>query len=74
MTVWNAVTGGAGLVDNGTGFSGSIVGRGLDLINRPAYALYEGMQSLAELPEEHQDWSNIGDLLSTLGGGLLRGH
>ena len=71
--VWNAVTGGAGLVDNGTGFSGSIVGRGLDLINRPAYALYEGMQSLAELPEEHQGWSNIGDQLSTLGGGLLRG-
>jgi hypothetical protein len=71
--VWNAVGGGMGLIDNGTGFAGSIVGRGLDLAMRPFYALNEGMQSLAELPEEHQGWSNIGDQLSTFAGGLERG-
>lgn len=71
--VWNAVGGGMGLIDNGTGFSGSILGRSLDILNRPFYALNEGMQSLAQLPEEHQGWSNLGDQLSTFAGGLGRG-
>jgi hypothetical protein len=70
---WNAIGGGMGLIDNGTGFSGSILGRSLDILNRPFYALNEGMQSLAELPEEHQGWSNLGDQLSTFAGGLGRG-
>ena len=63
--VWNAVTGGAGLVDDGSGFAGSIIGRGLDIINRPAYGLYAGLENLAG-QETHRGY-NPGDMGYSLG-------
>ena len=63
--IWDSLTGGAGLVDNGQGFAGSIIGRGLDIINRPAYGLYAGLENLAG-QETHRGY-NPGDMGYSLG-------
>ena len=57
------------------GFGESPVGRVLDIVSRPSYALAEGLKSLAEIPESGQGW-NPGDLFGAVqefGSGLGRG-
>ncbi len=70
--VMNAVT---GLGGDDSGFSSSIIGRGLDVLSRPAYGLFEGMQSIAEKPPEERN-NSLSDAVSDVvdfGAGFWRG-
>ncbi len=70
--VMNAVT---GLGGDDSGFSSSIIGRGLDVLSRPAYGIFEGLESLAG-QETHRGYSpedlafSFGNFFSGLGRGL----
>lgn len=69
--VSNAITGLGG--DESGGFSDSIIGRGLDLLSRPSYALFEGLQSVGE--HEDSSWapSNLINIFKEFGAGVGRG-
>lgn len=56
------------------GFADSPLGRALDIVSRPAYGVFEGLQSLAE--QEENTGFSLGDLwesVQTFGAGVGRG-
>lgn len=63
----------SGFISSDTGFGGSLIGRGLDILSRPAYGLAEGLQSVAE--HEDQSWSpsNLASSFGDLFSGFARG-
>ena len=71
--IWHAISGIGGEGEEG-GFADSIVGRGLDIASRPAYGLFEGLQTVAE--QEDQTGFSPQDLWNTVqnfGAGVGRG-
>jgi hypothetical protein len=54
-------------------FGNSLLGRGLNLLGRPAFALAEGLQTIAEHEDQGYSPGNIADIFGEFGGGLWRG-